>query len=360
MNAFLISRFVSLFFGLVLCALFAGTTLGASQVKDRLLMGQKPAARLSDYGLFTGPGLERPDERVVRYTISNPLFTDYALKDRFLYLPIEAKPATYQTEGVLDFPVGSVLVKTFSYPESFKDPQSPVRKIETRLLIHKETGWVGYPYVWNDDQTDAVLKLAGKRLKVDVIWKNGEKDVISYAVPNKNQCKGCHGDKEKRLAPIGPKIRNLNKTSQSGSGNQVHDLIDRDYIEGPKRDTGDMPKVPFPFNSEEGALVDRARSYLDGNCAHCHAPGRAADTSGLYLGYLEKREVHWGLEKPPVAAGRGSGGLLVDIDPGHPEKSILVFRMKSNDPGIMMPETGRSMIDKEGVALIEAFIRQLD
>ncbi len=118
--------------------------------------------------------------------------------------------------------------------------------------------------------------------------------------------------------------------------------------------------MPDPFDPDEGDLFSRARSYLDGNCAHCHSPGRPADTSGLYLDYSETREVNWGVNKPPVAAGRGSGGLEVDIKPGEPDRSILLYRVNSADPGIMMPELGRSLIHREGVDLIEKFIESLD
>jgi len=63
--------------------------------------------------------------------------------------------------------------------------------------------------------------------------------------------------------------------------------------------------------------------------------------------------------KPPVAAGRGSGGFDYDIVPGDPDHSILLYRLDSTDPGIMMPELGRSTIDQEGVALIRAYIEAL-
>jgi hypothetical protein len=59
-----------------------------------------------------------------------------------------------------------------------------------------------------------------------------------------------------------------------------------------------------------------------------------------------------------VAAGRGSGSLRYDIVPGHPNQSILLYRMKTNDPAIAMPEIGREQIHEEGVALIEEWIRK--
>ena len=107
-------------------------------------------------------------------------------------------------------------------------------------------------------------------------------------------------------------------------------------------------------------LERRARSYLEANCAHCHAECLSADTSVLYRNLEEDRPPHQGVHKKSVAADRGSGGLLVDIDPGRPEKSILYFRMNSLDPGVMMPELGRSTLDQEVLDLITAYIRSLD
>ncbi|MEP3247562.1 MAG: SO2930 family diheme c-type cytochrome [Sneathiella sp.] len=334
--------------------------LAASDVRDDLLRQKKPAKTLSAYGLFSGPNQRVPAASLIDYDLNNPLFTDYARKFRYVYVPEEAAPTPLQMTHALDFPVGSVLVKTFAYPASFKNPDQDIRFIETRLLVHKEDGWKGYPYVWNDDQTEAFLKVAGKRLNIEVEWDDGRSEVIPYVVPNMNQCKGCHGDAEKKLGPVGPKIRNLNRPHKSARQNQISYLQERGYLERTTTSLTDFPRVPDPFDPSDGTLEARARSYLDGNCAHCHSPGRPADTSGLYLDYTEEREVHWGLNKPPVAAGRGSGGLDVDIAPGDPERSILFYRMKSTDPGIMMPELGRSLVHEEAIKLISDFIKALE
>ena len=66
-----------------------------------------------------------------------------------------------------------------------------------------------------------------------------------------------------------------------------------------------------------------------------------------------------GVGKRPVAAGRGSGGLEVSIAPGHPEQSILVHRMESTEPGVMMPELGRSLRHEEGLKLIRDYVASL-
>ncbi len=333
----------------------------ALAVNDDVLMSLKPAKLLSDYGLFLDPSARIPDKQLYQYELNNPLFTDYAEKIRYIYIPKGKGWAEMESfDQPLKFPVGTVLVKTFAYPLSFESPGQEIRFIETRLLIHKEKGWKAYPYVWNEEQTEAILKVAGKRLEIPVIWSDGKQGVIQYVVPNMNQCKGCHASSDKKLIPIGPKIRNLNTAKLKSGSDQIEELKKIGYLSFDLPSSDDLPKAPDPFDAKNAPLFERARSYLDGNCAHCHSPGKPADTSGLYLNFEEEREIHWGVNKPPVAAGRGAGGLRVAIEPGKPDHSILYYRMNSVDPGVMMPELGRSLIHKEGLALIEEFIKSLD
>jgi len=111
-----------------------------------------------------------------------------------------------------------------------------------------------------------------------------------------------------------------------------------------------------------GAMDDlnlRARSYLDVNCGHCHQPGGSGDTSGLFLHFAETDDRILGLCKPPVAAGRGTGGHRFSIVPGQPEASILSYRVSSNEVGVLMPEVGRSLTHEAGVKLIDEWIRQM-
>ena len=110
---------------------------------------------------------------------------------------------------------------------------------------------------------------------------------------------------------------------------------------------------------KDGSLNDRARAWLDINCAHCHQKGGPAETSGLFLNLEEKNATALGIFKPPVAAGRGSGNRKYNIVPGHPEESILQFRITSTDPGIMMPELNRRLVHQEGIQLIQDWIKSL-
>src|SRR5690606_3107136 len=125
------------------------------------------------------PGGRRPNAGLVPYALNTPLFSDYAEKFRYVFVPPGTKVG-YRAEGALDFPIGAVLVKTFAYPADFRRPDDQVRFVETRLLIHRKAGWVAFAYVWNAAQTEAVLKRAGARFDVDFIDAKGQARQVDY------------------------------------------------------------------------------------------------------------------------------------------------------------------------------------
>ena len=95
------------------------------------------------------------------------------------------------------------------------------------------------------------------------------------------------------------------------------------------------------------------------NRAHCHNPNGAADTSALNLNIEAAVNRQFGICKPPVAVGRGSGNRPFDIYPGRAEDSILLYRMEDADPAIAMPELGRATNHTEGVKVIRHWINSL-
>ena len=109
--------------------------------------------------------------------------------------------------------------------------------------------------------------------------------------------------------------------------------------------------VPVWDDPQTGDLDSRARAYLDMNCSSCHRPGGIAFTSGLDLRYEQDEPVRFGVYKAPVAAGRSAGNARFVIKPGDPERSILMLRLRSTDPGIRMPIVGRGLMHAEGVEL---------
>jgi uncharacterized repeat protein (TIGR03806 family) len=233
-----------------------------------------------------------------------------------------------------------------------------VRLIETRLLVRREHGWEALPYVWNAEQTDAELARTGDEVALDLVSTDGEREAFTYVVPNQNQCAGCHVTdlKTKSIAPLGPKARNLNRDYAYADGvqNQLTHLQKVGYLTG----LPNLPEVPRTANwlDTSQPLEARSRAYLEVNCGHCHNPKGAADTTALNFDIASPMDRHLGLCKPPVAAGRGTGDHLFDIVPGHPDDSILPFRMATKETGVMMPEQGRDIVHREAVELIRAWI----
>ena len=312
---------------------------------DLLLTTDAP--RLADYGLFDAA--ETPAPGVRPYTLGTPLFSDHAEKYRFVWMP-PGRRAEYRAKGALEFPVGTVLIKRFGFPADLRRPMDDVAMVETRLLIHRPAGWVALSYV--EDKGGAVLKRAGKRIPIRVTGYDGQPLAIDYAVPNQNQCKQCHmtGD---AITPIGPTAGNLNHGLFGEGPSQLAVWQAGGRLAGLPADN--WPRLAR-WDDPAEPLEARARTYLAVNCGHCHDRAGFASNSGLYLNPEETTPAHLGIMKRPVAAGRGSGGQMFSILPGQPDASILVHRMESNEPGIMMPQFGRSMVHKEGAALIRQWI----
>ena len=329
--------------------------------------------------LSTTNGQLTLSEGVEPFELITPLFTDHAGKLRTIWMP-EGVSATYSDDDVFDFPVGTVITKTFYYPvddvgnvlrgdAGLQVSDTPetldldrVRLIETRLLIRREAGWVALPYVWNEDERDARLMRAGYSETLTLAEADGSFREINYLVPNVNQCAGCHATNNttRELSPIGPAARHLNRdfTYAHGVQNQLVHFIATGYLTNvPEIDL--VPRAAV-WSNPDIPLAARTRSYLDINCAHCHNPVGAADTSGLHLNFDAPDGPNTGVCKPPIAAGPGSGGHRFDIVPGDPDASIFIYRLDSRQGDIMMPELGRSLIHEEGVDLIRSWIAEMD
>ena len=319
-------------------ALGHATVIDEPAVNDPAVTGAAFSQKLSDFRFFADGARQSPNTGVTPYVLNTPLWSDGAEKLRFIYLP-EGTRLTADGEGLLKFPVGAAIIKTFAFGEG-----EARRLIETRVLLHRADGWVALPYRWNAGQTEATLALAGGR--IDLVTPAGE--AISYAIPNKNQCKSCHSE-DGEVIPIGPKARNL--SGEWLGGMAAAGLLDR-VPEG-------AGQLPDWRTHATGPAEPLARAYLDVNCAHCHQPGGGASNSGLDLRW-EQADAHAiGIMKRPVAAGRGAGGHDFSVLPGQPDKSILLYRMDSAEPGVAMPELGKSSVDRDGVAVVRRWISEM-
>ncbi len=357
--------------------------------------------RLDQYGLY----LDETDPRAgatppgIPFDLNTILFSDYASKYRFLFLPTgpDGRPvkAQYQDStdcttlniydcytATLRFPVGTVFSKSFA----FKNGESE-EVIETRLLIKRQNRdgsvyWVGLPYFWTTDangQRYAELKIAGTSVAASWDYDDPDPEVVdaqdnrrhysgstdAYGVPNAGACILCHNgdDLEAGAPPIGPKVRNLNRTyNYPGFGEmnqlsymQAHGLLD---LPDDPANLETMPKwdVPGSGGEQPGSPADvhqRVRAFLEVNCYHCHNPAGNAQNSGLFLdSFSNPMTQRHGICKPPIAAGKAADFGAYDIEPGNAQQSILPLRVATTEPGAAMPPLARTVAQDEVVELL--------
>ncbi|MDB4994711.1 MAG: hypothetical protein JWM74_2143 [Myxococcaceae bacterium] len=312
--------------------------------------------------------IQPTNERVLPYEVNDPLFSDHATKVRTLWVP-PGTSVTYKADGVFDFPVGTILSKSFGFPVDPRDPGGKIRFVETRILARGDKGWKAVSYVWDDAQTTATIKPGGAVRAIDVVpFVNGaatETEQASYLVPSQNQCPKCH-ERDGFVQPIGPRAADLNRDflygSEPAADKSLPNQLARWSARGTLKDApapDAAPRFPVWSDAASGDVATRARAYLEGNCAYCHNAGGEARTTGLFLGFAETDPLRFGVCKPPVAAGRATSNLDFDVVPGDPDRSILVRRMESVEPSIAMPELGRSLVHKDAVALVRAWVSGL-
>ncbi len=314
---------------------------------------------LSAHGFFIPPmSAQIPVAGVIPYVVSSPLWSDHAVKERFIVLP-EGEGVVFSPTEEWEFPEGTTLIKTFLFPNDLREPEGARRLVETRILLFEEGEWKGHVYIWNAEQTEATRHVPGQFTTVNYLDFEGTERSETYVIPNTNQCKNCHGN-EDRVLPLGPRTRQLNRdvVRDGEVVNQLNWLMNQALFTEPLVGEESWESLPDPTG--DASLDARARSWLEGNCAHCHKPGGDGGTSGLVLLNSETHPTKLGICKGPVAAGPGAGRLEQDIVPGHPEKSILIYRINSIDPEIKMPEISNLLVDEMGLQLISDWIAAME
>ncbi len=295
---------------------------------------------------------------VLPYDLTTPLFSDTAVKRRTVWLP-PGTSAVYDDSEVFSFPDGTVLTKSFGFRDDLRKANPVIRWIETRVEWKLAGTWHAISYAWNPPGTAAVPEPGGSVRQLSFIDLNGATQTAHYLVPSAGQCSLCH--EERGYVPLGPRARYLNKdfAYAGGTANQLQRWASLGWLSGTPADPVTAPRLPVASDPTSGTVEERARAYLESNCAFCHNPAGAAGSTGLTLWASVSDLNALGVCKPPVAAGQGSGGLQYDVVPGDPDSSIIPYRMASTVPAIAMPQIGRSVVDPAGVQLVRDWIAGL-
>ena len=327
----------------------------------RFDLSQTPFPKLSDYHFFVGPLKDqKPGYKVIPYEPASSLFSDYAHKKRFIWMP-QGTSATYNgDDNVLEFPVGTVMIKTFYYDNV--QPSNNTKIIETRLLVRKNDEWKLYDYVWNENQTEAFLDTEGNGIFVPVTWtQNGASRSVDYKIPSQTECVTCHkinvNSTGERNTPIGPKPQNLNTVYNYGkfSRNQLEYWKRIGYIDNTLPNLASIYSA-VDWRDTSKPLEFRAKSYIDINCAHCHRVGGHCDYVPQRFNFSNMDMYTFGICLPPLFNIPDNPYV---INAGDADHSELMYRINTNEGSEMMPIIGRTIIHEEGVALMREYINSL-
>jgi len=308
--------------------------------------------------LAAGLGQDQTANGIIPYEPASALWSDGALKERFIAIP-GLDQIGYTETGGWNFPADTVLIKNFILPQDFQDPINTGKRIETRLLIRNGGQWHGFSYEWNDAETDATLLGTSKDRAFNLIDEGGSPFNYTWHYPSRNECFQCHTAASNRILGLNTAQMNNNflYPASSVTDNQLRTYDHISLFDAPLPDIpANLPMSPDAFTSG-ASLQNAALSYFHANCSMCHQPGGTAPTD---------IDMRWGtaladrnlLNVKPIAGNLGLDNARI-IAPGNPSSSVLLARM--NDLGIhRMPPLGSSRVDEAAVTLVSDWISNSD
>lgn len=320
---------------------------------------------LSESGAFTNLSNLTPIDGLIPYDLVESFWSDGALKKRWIGIPNDGTHDTpeeqidYSENGNWNLPVGSVLVKHFEMPLNENNP-SITKRLETRFSVKAADGNFYFAtYKWNNAQTDAVLLTSGLDESLNIIQADGSTRTQTWRYPDRNECATCHNPSTG--GTIGTRTRYLNKDityPKTGiSANQLVTLSHLGILNQNIVDADTPSLLTYKSINDANATVDeKARSYMDLNCAYCHQAG--SDVRADFDLRMSQNLATTGLLDAGINNSLGVPGEKI-LAEGEPEKSILYLRANSANPTISMPPVAKNRVDDQGVALIEEWITQL-
>jgi uncharacterized repeat protein (TIGR03806 family) len=332
--------------------------LGTTQAAPRLANSPTEAfpSRLSETGLFADAAKMEPGPAMLSYELNVPFWSDGADKTRWIVMPEDkSRRIRFDATGEWSFPHGTVFVKHFDLAVDETNPRV-MRRLETRVLVADgERGVFGVTYKWRADNSDADLLATNLLEDVLVRTASGTRTQKWY-YPSREDCLTCHT----RLAGgvLGVTARQMNREMKDARGHTGNQLIRWKRLGLFEGDPDDQSLLKSPAlartDADGGSLEQRARSWLDANCAYCHRPGGTVVTFDSRFNTPPEQQ---NLVNGPVLIDRGVDNARV-IAPNDIWRSVALQRINTVDE-FKMPPGGRQVVDQPGVELVRQWIQSL-
>jgi uncharacterized repeat protein (TIGR03806 family) len=317
--------------------------------------------RLSDIPalLAAGKGEDQTAQGIIPYRPSTELWSDNTHKSRFMALP-GLTQATWTPVDGLEFPEETVLIKNFVMPLDDRDPENSLKRLETRLMFHKNGTWHGFSYEWNEEETDAVLLTTSRRRPLTITRADGSTLEYEWYYPSRNDCRQCHVPDVAEVLGISSGLLNSD-FGYPASGVEANQLATLDHIgffdAALPAPVAELPRIPDAKDPADGTLEERARAYFVSNCAFCHRPdGPAPVNIDLRWETLLENTNTVGVRPQSIDLGYHDPYI---INPGRPFQSVLLGRMSDRGSFAQMPPIATSRVDEVGRDLIRDWIQSL-
>jgi len=317
---------------------------------------------LSETGAFSNINELTTASGIIPYRTNSPLWSDAAVKDRWVAIPNDGAFDTPEEQVVFSeqdhwkFPPGTVFIKHFELPIDENEP-SLTRRLETRfIIIDKESVAYGLTYKWNEDGSEAVLLNTELEESYEVKLADGSTNTQTWSYPNSLQCNSCHTPNAGYV--LGVKTAQLNGDLEyiDGTFNQ---LSTWEYLNIFSNSIDDIDVHDLPaavsIDDPEASDEDKVMSYLDANCAHCHRPN---GVNGIFDARLATPLFYKSIIQSFGASHNTPFGAKM-IVPGHPEESQIWLR--DNSVGLdKMPPISKNIVDQEYINVLTRWIENID
>jgi len=310
--------------------------------------GPTMPATLSATGLFTDTAALTPAPFLIDYDVNAALWSDGASKRRWFVLP-GSQTITFSANEAWSFPVGTITVKHFELPLA----AGGTTRLETRVMVHRTDGWVGFTYRWRADQQDADLLTTGATATYQTIEPvSNTPTTLTWTFPSQAQCLNCHTAATGRVLGLNTRQFNGNHTyaATGRSDNQLRTLNHIGIFSSDIGAADQYSAMPDPKGSA-GTVETRARAYLDANCSICHRPGGPTPVN------MDLRYATSLADMNIVGVNAASGTARVAA--GNHAQSELWQRANSSNASFRMPPLAVQMIDAEAVQLLSVWIDAL-